>query len=257
MPTICEIKMELKELGVKGITGKNKAELMAMLEHAKAPKVAPKAKKRPVIVRPAVAKPVAEPETPQKRLMAEIKALVEEAKAKAREGASAKELTDFYNKKISPKIDLYGAEYLGHGGASEIADELFEEISAEYRKHTKEEPEEEKPKKASPPPIIPKEIKKDMKQQLLQDYDTHEYKMGLGHPIDDMVKWFRKVQGKESLWGNYQTPKAKLAYNFIYDLIQWVSKNSHKVQEFPFGTHERTELALLDSDWEDFWKANK
>jgi len=43
MPTIPEMKAELKALGVKGITGKNKAELMAMLEQAKAPKVAPKA----------------------------------------------------------------------------------------------------------------------------------------------------------------------------------------------------------------------
>ena len=44
MPTIPEIKAELKALGVKGITGKNKAELVAMLEQAKAPKEAPKKK---------------------------------------------------------------------------------------------------------------------------------------------------------------------------------------------------------------------
>lgn len=44
MPTIPEIKAELKALGVKGLTGKNKAELMAMLEQAKAPKEAPKKK---------------------------------------------------------------------------------------------------------------------------------------------------------------------------------------------------------------------
>jgi len=253
MPTICEIKAELKELNVKGITGKKKAELMAMLENTKAPKPkgVPKIKRKPVmgVVAPA---PAPAPEKPGQRLMAEIRALVDEAKAKAREGASAKELTDFYNKKISPKIDLYGAEYLGHGGASEIADELFEEISAEYRKNTKEEPEEKKPKKASPPPIIPKVIKKTMKEKLLQDYDTHEYKMGIGHPIDDMVKWFKKVQG-QNIWGKY----SREAYDFIFDLIKWVSKNSHTVQEFPFGTHERTELALLDSDWEDFWEANK
>ena len=52
MPTVCEIKAELKELGVKGITGKKKAELMAILEHAKAPKSIPvprKKKKKPMI----------------------------------------------------------------------------------------------------------------------------------------------------------------------------------------------------------------
>lgn len=39
MLTISDIKMELKELGVKGITGKKKAELKAMLDHIKnAPK---------------------------------------------------------------------------------------------------------------------------------------------------------------------------------------------------------------------------
>lgn len=254
MPTICEIKMELKELNVKGITGKNKAELMAMLEQAKAPKPKgiPKIKRKPVV---GVVAPAPEPEKPGKRLMAEIRALVDEAKAKAREGESAKALTDFYNKKISPKIDLYGAEYLGHGGASEIADELFEEISAEYRKHTKEEPEEEKPKVASPPPIIPKEINKaDMINSLTQDYDLHEYKIGLAQPIDDMIKWFKKLQDKIKY---PHDKKGALAWNFLYDLREWVSKNSHKVQEYPFGTHERTEYALLLSDWEKFFKANK
>ena len=39
MPTICELKEELKSLGVKGYSGKNKAELMVMLEQAKSPKV--------------------------------------------------------------------------------------------------------------------------------------------------------------------------------------------------------------------------
>ena len=32
MPTISEIKAEMKDLGIKGITGKKKGELMAMLE---------------------------------------------------------------------------------------------------------------------------------------------------------------------------------------------------------------------------------
>ena len=46
MPTIPEIKVELKALKVKGITGKNKAELMAMLQKAKAV-IAPKVEKTP------------------------------------------------------------------------------------------------------------------------------------------------------------------------------------------------------------------
>jgi hypothetical protein len=59
MPTVCEIKAELKELGVKGITGKKKAELMAMLEHAKAPK--PKGIPTPRRKRPAIIQPMVEP----------------------------------------------------------------------------------------------------------------------------------------------------------------------------------------------------
>ena len=89
--------------------------------------------------------PAKKAEHPGKKLMDQIKELVEEAKENARKGASAKELTDFYNKKISPKISLYGAEYLGSGGASEIADELFEEISAEYRKKQASLPKAEEP----------------------------------------------------------------------------------------------------------------
>jgi len=79
MPTIPEIKEKLKQLGVKGYSGKNKAELMAMLpkESAKRtrPKVAPEPakKKRPTIApepaapepakkkRPTIAKPVKNP----------------------------------------------------------------------------------------------------------------------------------------------------------------------------------------------------
>lgn len=64
MPTIPEIKAELKTLGIKGTTGKNKAELMAMLESAKGsvpkrkrPQVAPEVPKRK---RPLVASKVKE-----------------------------------------------------------------------------------------------------------------------------------------------------------------------------------------------------
>lgn len=91
--------------------------------------------------------PAKKAEQPGKKLMDQIKELVEEAKENARKGASAEELTDFYNKKIGPKISLYGAEYLGSGGASEIADELFEEISAEYRKKQASLPKVEPPRR--------------------------------------------------------------------------------------------------------------
>ena len=44
MPSVCEIKIELKKQGIKGITGKNKAELEALLKSGKSD-VKPKEKK--------------------------------------------------------------------------------------------------------------------------------------------------------------------------------------------------------------------
>ena len=44
MPTVCEIKIELKKQGIKGVTGKNKAELEALLKSGKSD-VKPKEKK--------------------------------------------------------------------------------------------------------------------------------------------------------------------------------------------------------------------
>jgi hypothetical protein len=155
MPTICELKEQLKELGVKGYSGKNKAELVEMLEQATTPV---KIKKK----KPTVAQP------------------------------------------------------------------------------PKPEQKEEKLRESTPPPIIPNVIKKSMINKLRQDYDTHEYKIGLAHPIDDMIKWFRKVQDQETFWGkNYE-----VAYTYLRELIKWVTKNSH-------------EGAILVSDWDNFFRANK
>tara|TARA_S200002703_G_scaffold156612_1_gene162637 strand:- start:951 stop:1397 length:447 start_codon:yes stop_codon:yes gene_type:complete len=44
MPSVCEIKIELKKQGIKGLTGKNKAELEALLKSGKSD-VKPKEKK--------------------------------------------------------------------------------------------------------------------------------------------------------------------------------------------------------------------
>jgi hypothetical protein len=159
MPTICELKEQLKELGVKGYSGKNKAELVEMLGQATAP-VKIKRKK------PAVA-------------------------------STAKPIP------AQPTVFAIPAQ------------------------------KEEKLPQSTPPPIIPNIIKKSMINKLRQDYDTHEYKVGLAHPVEDMIKWFRKVQGQETFWGkNYDT-----AYDFLRQLIGWVTKNSH-------------DGALLVSDWE-------
>ena len=300
MPTICDIKMELKALGIKGLTGKKKDELMFMLSYARnpVPKVLPKKRQKvpapapkpskgerfaslanifgfePVgqylddereavsLISPEMTKKVRNlqplPLSPQDRLWDEITSLVEEAKSKAREGASYKTLAQFWNKEISPKLDLYGGEYLDYGGASELADELFGDIEEEHRIYNEKKEEEQPNKKPSPPPIIPKLIKKQMLDILKkEDYETHKYKRGLAYPIYDMIDRLKKIQSNEEYWGNYQTEKAKLAFNFIYDLRDWVGNNSYKAEGYPFGNHDRKEYILLNDDWKAFLKANK
>lgn len=64
MPTIPEIKAELKTLGIKGTTGKNKAELMAMLESAKGS--VPK-RKRPQVAPAPAPVPALAPEAPKRK----------------------------------------------------------------------------------------------------------------------------------------------------------------------------------------------
>jgi len=73
--------------------------------------------------------------TDKENLFTKIKNLVEEAKYHAREGASGNFLTEFINEKIRPKINLYGAEYLGYGGAQELLDEFYDEILVVYQSH--------------------------------------------------------------------------------------------------------------------------
>jgi cell division septum initiation protein DivIVA len=80
-------------------------------------------------------KATSKPRTGQEKMFEEIKSLVAEAVKMAEKGTSAKALTEFYNKQIVPKLDLYGGEYLESGGASELGDEMFEEISAAYMKN--------------------------------------------------------------------------------------------------------------------------
>jgi hypothetical protein len=104
-------------------------------------------------------------------------------------------------------------------------------------------------------PIIPPVIKKSMKNELLQDYDTHQYRIGLAHPIDDMIKYFRTIENRAiKIFGenNYF-----IASGFMTNLINWVTKNSHKALAFPFMDQDKTEQVLLVKDWENFFTVNK
>ena len=103
-------------------------------------------------------------------------------------------------------------------------------------------------KKASPPPIIPWNIKEKMRYNLARDYDLHEYKIGLAHPIDDMIKWFRRLADRDN------SVLASVAERFLSELTKWVRENSHERPSW--GDQDKTERVLLLSDWEDFFKAN-
>jgi hypothetical protein len=245
MPTICEIKMQLKELGVKGISGKNKAELYEMLLNARPPLVVPKKRER---------KPVL---SAKERSMAELEALFEKVKEKARSGLSYNELVDFWNTNISPKLDLYGAEYLSSGEASEIAEERWDEVKELYKEHSveykegaekREKAEKAKWEKSTSPPIIPKKIRENMYNQLNIKYKSIKTKLGTGYEINDMFIKIRRIQQNEDLWGNYQTPTAQLAYNILGDLKDWISEN---------GINVNDEFVLPEESWYKFLKANE
>jgi len=249
MPTIPEMKAELKALGVKGITGKNKAELMAMLEQAKAPKVAPKAiplkdilkKRKPEIgdlSEPPKEEPKKKPEIGNDGL-AELLGII----AKAVAGPAP----------TTMKIINKGKKSQGEKKPSkeEIEDFVRSEIvRLDLPKKEAERPSQMGIKKASPPPRIPKSIKDTMTGKLAQEYDLHEYKIGLAHPIDDMIKWFKKVMNQD-IWGKY----ISVATGFLTDLTKWVRENSHERPSW--GDKDKTERVLLLSDWEDFFKANR
>ena len=188
MPTISELKEQLKELGVKGYSGKKKAELIAMLEQATAP--IPK-RKKPIV-------------------------------ASFPEQASVS-----VPKRKRPTV-------------------------ASFPKPEEKEEKKEKLRQPTPPPIIPNVVKKSMIDKLGQDYDTHQYKVGTAHPIDDMIKWFRKVMEQERFWGK----NIGVANTFIIELIKWVKNNSHEARAFPWNDDSKEQVLLVD-DWDNFFRANK
>jgi len=74
----------------------------------------------------------AEAEKPKKSsadtMLDEIKSMVAHALKLAKENPDIYAGAKFWNANISPKLDLYGAEYLGSGGASELGDEMYDDI---------------------------------------------------------------------------------------------------------------------------------
>ena len=83
-----------------------------------------------------------EAESSEKRLMREIKQGVAEVLALAKSGASSSDVNKRWNAVVSPKLDLYGGEYLPHGAASELSDELYAEIEDVLEANKKKKKEE-------------------------------------------------------------------------------------------------------------------
>jgi hypothetical protein len=76
----------------------------------------------------------AEAEKPKKSsadtMLDEIKSMVAHAIKLTKENPDIYAGAKFWNANISPKLNLYGAEYLGYGGASELGDEMYDDIRA-------------------------------------------------------------------------------------------------------------------------------
>jgi len=72
---------------------------------------------------------VKEPEVSGKdRLLAEVKKNAADVLSYAKSGASSSDVLKRWNSSVGPKLNLYGAEYLPYGAASEMSDEMFEKI---------------------------------------------------------------------------------------------------------------------------------
>lgn len=82
----------------------------------------------------------------EKRLMSEIKQGVAEVLAMAKSGASSSDVNKRWNTIVSPKLNLYGGEYLPYGAASEMSDDLYAEIEnvLEANKKKKKEDDDRK-----------------------------------------------------------------------------------------------------------------
>jgi len=202
---------------------------------------------------PPIPKPSNVKYSEKERSMAEIEALFEKVKEMARSGLSYNELVDFWNTNISPKLDLYGAEYLSSGEASEIAEERWYEVKEVYEEHNMIK------RKLTPPPIIPKVIRKKMLKALTQTYDLHEYNRGMAMPITPMIKQIKEIvsRSNENFWGSYDKgTNGRLAYDFIQELVRWINDNSYQAKAYPFRDPEKKEYILVQEDWEKVWDAN-
>jgi hypothetical protein len=100
------------------------------------PKTVLKLKKKPDAPAPA------KTDSGEKRLMSEIKQEVAEVLAMAKSGASSSDVNKRWNSVVSPKLNLYGGEYLPYGAASEISDELYAEIENVLEANKKKKKEE-------------------------------------------------------------------------------------------------------------------
>jgi hypothetical protein len=72
---------------------------------------------------------------PGGKLRAEVAALRSQIFAKAKAGESAEDLNEFLFQKLEPKVTLYAAEYLGSGAASEMMDEIVDELQEIIREN--------------------------------------------------------------------------------------------------------------------------
>jgi hypothetical protein len=139
--TKAELIAILKQRGVRGYSSKTKAQLIDM---AVASEPKPKPKKFKIEIEKEPSEQLSNKDKPygylierygDTSLLRKLLSLVDTAIMYARGGKSGKFLTDFFNDKIIPAINLFGAEYLPYGGAQELLDEFYYDMVEEFQKH--------------------------------------------------------------------------------------------------------------------------
>ena len=88
---------------------------------------------------------------------------------------------------------------------------------------------------------LPQSIRKDMTKKLSGMEETHNYKLGLGHPIEYITKWINKYKGEETYWGkDYET--ARVFFDKVLKYINAKAKDGN-------WDGEPVKYILVD-DWE-------
>ena len=209
----------------------------------------PKAEEKKAEEKKEAAKPV------EKKVNLEMKTKVELVKMLREKLASEKKYVPSLDKK--PKAEII-AMLEEKKPTKESSDDLFKDAKPdtkeEIKKRTDEVIEHELNKKemrekkgtAEKPPsmnILPESVRKQVRERLAQDYETHDYHIvGLAHPIQDIIDHIATLQRAETYWGkNYEAVK-----KYLREVVDYIRDASIP---FPKAGTSGIEI-IMNKDWE-------